>query len=290
MLKRFSGVTALAGIDLRVDRGETVALLGPNGAGKSTSINLLLGLLRPDGGTVSVLGGAPQPAMRGGRVGAMLQSGRGMGFPPGVSVTELISLAARFYPAPAPVEVTLARAGLAELANRRTERLSGGEAQRLSFALAVVGDPELVFLDEPTVAMDVESRRRFWTMMRGFAAEGRTVLFATHYLDEADAVADRIVVLSRGSVVADGTPSQIKGRVGVRRVRFTLPDLSADLSGLPGVTDVQRRGAQVSLRCVDADAVVRAICAQQLAFHGLEVTGADLEDAFVELTTGGESR
>ncbi|HEX5450826.1 MAG TPA: ABC transporter ATP-binding protein [Candidatus Limnocylindrales bacterium] len=284
--KRYGAVVALADLDLELRPGSTVALLGPNGAGKSTAIGLMLGLLRPDEGEVRVFGASASTAVLAGRVGGMLQES---GLPVGVTVAELIDFVRRLYPHPLPRDEVLSRAGLTGLAARRVERLSGGETQRVRFALAIAGDPELVFLDEPTVAMDVETRRAFWRDIRRFAAEGRTVLFATHYLDEADQVADRIVVLDHGRSVADGPPTSIKAMASGRRVRFTLPGAdAARLRALPGVTDVAIHGDGVTLRSADTDATVRACFRADLPFRDLEVTGLDLEAAFLHLTGGSE--
>jgi ABC-2 type transport system ATP-binding protein len=285
VVHRYRSVVALDHLDLEVARGETLALLGPNGAGKSTAISILLGLQRPQEGEVSVLGTDPRSAMASGQVGAMLQVGGGSGLPHGVRVRELLTMTARLYRRPPPVEQTLARAGLVDLADRQTQRLSGGQAQRVRFALAIVGDPELVFLDEPTIAMDVEGRRSFWAMMRTFSEEGRTVVFATHHLDEVDAVADRIVVMRRGTVVANGGASTIKAAVPTRRVRFASPDAHPSrLRELDGVDAACVRGCEVVLDSLDADATVRALVASGVAFTDIEVTGADLEQAFVALT------
>jgi len=285
--RRFGATLALDGVRLAIGVGETVALLGPNGAGKSTAIGVMLGLLEPSAGTASTLGLSPRDAVRSGRVGAMLQSAT---LPAGARVGELVDLARGLYPSPSPRAAILERAGLADLTGRRAETLSGGEAQRVRFALAIAGDPDLVFLDEPTVAMDVESRRAFWSDMRRFAAEGRTVLFATHYLDEADQVADRIVVLDRGRVVADGSPGTLKAGVAERTVRFTWPSPGtsgeAALLDLPGVTSSDRRGETVTLLTRDADETVRALVAAGIGFRHLEVTGADLDAAFLALTNG----
>ncbi len=232
---RFGDTLALDGIGLAIAAGETVALLGPNGAGKSTAIGIMLGLLDPIADAPGRSGCAPRVRSAPGRVGAMLQSA---GLPPGAQVGELVDLARALYPSLSPRDAILERAGLTGLADRRVETLSGGESQRVRFAFAIAGDPDLVFLDEPTVAMDVESRRAFWDDMRRFAAEGRTVLFATHYLDEADHVADRILVLDRGRVVGDGSPAALKATVSERTVRFAWPDGAADdaaLHALPGV-------------------------------------------------------
>jgi len=211
VVKRYEAVTALDRASLVVRKGEAVALLGPNGAGKSTSVGGLLGLLRPDGGRVEGLGGPPGEAVSAGRVGAMLQQGALLD---GLTVRELVGFVGGLYPNPLPVGEALERAGIGGLAGRRVERLSGGQAQRVRFAMAIAGNPELLFLDEPTVGLDVEGRRAFWAGVGELAAGGTTVLFATHYLEEADVNADRIVVLMGGRVVADGSPTQIKARVG----------------------------------------------------------------------------
>jgi ABC-2 type transport system ATP-binding protein len=283
LTKSYGPVRAVAGVDLDIVAGETVALLGPNGAGKSTTIDMLLGLTRPDAGEVTVFGRSPEQAIRAGLVGAMLQSG---GLISEVTVRELLVLAASLYPAPMPVDEVLERADLSELADRRTTKLSGGQTQRVRFALALVPDPELLVLDEPTAAMDVETRRRFWASMRQLAAAGRTVLFATHYLDEADQYADRVVLLAGGRVVADGPATAIKAVVGGRTIRVTLPGASeAALAALPGVSAVERHGDAVRLTCADSDAAVRALLAAEPTAGDIEVGGADLEDAFVALTS-----
>ncbi|HST65132.1 MAG TPA: ABC transporter ATP-binding protein [Mycobacteriales bacterium] len=284
LAKSYGPVRAVTGVDLDIVAGETVALLGPNGAGKSTTIDMLLGLTRPDAGTVSVFGREPAAAVRDGLVGAMLQSG---GLISEVSVRELLALAASLYRRPMPVDEVLARADLTELADRRTTKLSGGQSQRVRFALALVPDPELLVLDEPTAAMDVESRRRFWASMRELTAAGRTVLFATHYLEEADQYADRVVLLAGGRVVADGPATAIKAVVGGRTVRATLPGAApAALAALPGVTAVEIHGDGIRLTCTDSDAALRALLASEPAAKDIEVGGADLEDAFVALTSG----
>jgi ABC-2 type transport system ATP-binding protein len=281
--KAYGPVRALDGIDLAIETGSTVALLGPNGAGKSTAIQLLLGLIGPDAGVVRTLGLMPRDAIASGRVGAMLQSA---GLPTGARVGELVDFARAIHPEPLGRQLILAWAGLEGLTRRPVEALSGGESQRLRFALAIAGDPELVFLDEPTVAMDVESRRAFWAAMRRFAAEGRTVLFATHYLEEADQVADRIVVLHRGRIVADGSAASIKAAVAERTVRFTLSGATDTMLGtLAGVTVAEVRGDAVTLRTTDADATVAAAFAAGLRLRDLEVGGADLEAAFLALTS-----
>ncbi len=285
--RRFGDTTALDAVDLQIGIGETVALLGPNGAGKSTAIAIMLGLLAPSAGDARTMGLAPRDAVRSGRVGAMLQSAT---LPAGARVGELVDMARSLYPSPAPRTSILERSGLTALAGRRADTLSGGEAQRVRFALAIAGDPDLVFLDEPTVAMDVEARRAFWADMRHAASEGRTVLFATHYLDEADSIADRVIVLDRGRVVAAGSPAELKAGVAERTVRFswTGGDDGADaiLPTLPGVATVDRRGEAVTLSCHDADATVRGLVGTGLDFRHLEVTGADLDTVFLALTNG----
>lgn len=283
--KRYGGVRAVDDLTLTLRPGETVALLGPNGAGKSTTLDLLLGLKRPDSGSVTVLGTGPREAIVAGRVGAMLQSGGLMGE---VTVAELVRLACGLHPRPYPVPDVLARAGLTAIAGRRADKLSGGQAQRVRFALATAGDGDLIVLDEPTTGMDVTARRAFWATMRDQADRGRTVLFATHYLEEADAIADRVLVLHRGRLLADGTATEIKASTGMRRVSFDLPDGTPDetaLRRLPAVTAVSvSPGGTVRMRSKDADATVHALYG--LGFHprNLEVAGLGLEQAFVALT------
>jgi ABC-2 type transport system ATP-binding protein len=280
--RRFGEVRALDGIEVSIPVGQTVALLGPNGAGKSTAIGLILGLIEPTDGSVETLGLPPSRAVSNGRIGAMLQTS---GLPTYVHVDELVDFTRHLYRQPLALDALLERAGLSALRRRRTDQLSGGEAQRLRFAMAIAGDPDLVLLDEPTVGMDVETRRAFWLDMRRSAAEGRTILFATHYLEEADQVADRVIVLDHGRVVADGTGRAIRARVHDRTIRFELAGSdSVTLGALPSVTAVEIRGDEVQLTSRDADQTVAAIYAAGLPIHNLEVTGADLEEAFIELT------
>jgi ABC-2 type transport system ATP-binding protein len=281
--KRFGPVTAVAGLELTMAAGEVVALLGPNGAGKSTTIDVLLGLTAPDSGSVSLYGMDPATAIRRGRVGAMLQSG---GLLPDLTARETVALAVAMYGRRLPVAEVMDRAGVASFAQRRVSVLSGGQQQRLRFALALAADPDLLVLDEPTTGLDVEARRAFWAAMREETSRGRTVLFATHYLDEADAYADRIVLLRAGHVVADGTAAQIKSVVSGRTIRATLAgaDLTA-LAALPGVESVEARGDSVLLSCLDSDATLRALLATTTA-RDIEVTAQNLEDAFLALTVG----
>jgi ABC-2 type transport system ATP-binding protein len=275
-------VRAVRGVGLEVAPGETLALLGPNGAGKSTLIDMLLGLLRPDSGGVALFGRTPAQAIGEGVVGAMLQTG---GLIRALSVRELLVMMASLFPDPLPVDEVLALTGTAPIAGRRTEKLSGGQTQRVRFAMALVSNPELLVLDEPTVALDVEARHAFWMTMREIASQGKTVLFATHYLEEADAYADRIVVMSAGSVVADGPPTEIKGMVGTRTIRATLPGADLDaLRRLPGVTAAELRGSSFVLRCSDSDRAVRVLLEQYPEARDIEISGAGLEEAFLELT------
>jgi ABC-2 type transport system ATP-binding protein len=277
-------VRAVRGVDVSIAPGETVALLGPNGAGKTTTIDMLLGLSRPDRGEIRLFGRPPEVAVRSGGVGAMLQTG---GLIRELSVRELVAMMASLYPHPLPVDEVLEVAGLQDVADRRTQKLSGGQTQRARFALALAGDPRLLVLDEPTVALDVEARRAFWATVRRYTASGKMILFATHYLDEADTNADRVIVLARGLVVAEGPPTEIKARVSARTIRATLPEVPASvLAELPGVTSAQRHGDVVILLCGDSDAAVRELVRRYSGARDIEITGADLEDAFVELTGG----
>lgn len=279
--RTFGAVRAVDGMDLTIRRGETVALLGRNGAGKSTTINLLLGLDEPDSGRVHLFGAAPVRAVEAGRIGAMLQDARPV---PRVTVRELVEFVARTYPKPLPVAEALELAGLTDLAGRRVDRLSGGQAQRVRFAVALAGNPELIVLDEPTAALDVEAREAFWHSMRAYARRGNTVLFSTHYLEEADASADRIVVVDSGRVLADGTAEQLKRAAGGTTVSFDLAGRPTEgLAALPGVTSVEIRGDRAQLRSDDSDATVLALAAMD-AVRGLEVTRASLNDAFLALT------
>ena len=275
-------VRAVRGIDVSIARGETVALLGPNGAGKSTTIDMILGLTRPDAGEVRVFGRTPREAVDAGAVGAMLQTGELIR---DLSVGELIALVASLYPQPMAVDEVLSLAGLSEVEGQRTQKLSGGQTQRVRFAIALVSDPELLVLDEPTVAMDAQGRRDFWSAMRAYAARGRTILFATHYLEEADANADRAVLMAQGRIVADGPTTEIKARVGTRTIRATLPEAGLDaLEALPGVSSAERHGEAVILRCGDSDAAIRALLERYPDARDIEIAGAGLEEAFLELT------
>jgi ABC-2 type transport system ATP-binding protein len=287
LAKSYGAVRAVRGVDLTIAPGETVALLGPNGAGKTTTIDMMLGLIRPDEGTVSIFGAPPSVAVRSGWVGGMLQTGSPLDH---LRVREIVTLMASYYPDPLPVDEVLQTAGAAEFARQWTTRLSGGQAQRLRFAAALVGNPDLLLLDEPTAALDVEGRRAFWQTMRAVTEQGKTVVFATHYLEEADAYADRIVLLAHGQVVADGPATEIKAQAGSRTIRATLPGVDvAALSSLPGVRTAQRHGDAVVLTCTDADAALPALLTACPATRDIEVAGGSLEEAFLELTGADES-
>ena len=292
LTKRFGTVTAVDGLDLTVQPGEVVAFLGPNGAGKTSTIDMMLGLSRPDAGTAEVFGLAPRTAVAQGRVTAVMQSG---GLLKDLTVGETVRLTAALFAHTRPEAEVLERAGLADIAGRRVGACSGGEQQRLRFAMALLPEPELIVLDEPTTGMDVEGRREFWSAIRADAEQGRTVLFATHYLDEADAYADRIVLVSSGRVVADGTAAEIKAMSAGRLVTATwvgvAPAEAAELSGLAGVEDVELRGDTVLVRTRDSDTVARHLLTATPA-HDLQVTSRGLEDAFLALTgpTAGDPR
>lgn len=291
--KSYGSVAAVRGVTLRIVAGETVALLGPNGAGKSTTLDMILGLAAPDAGTVSLFGVTPDEAVARGLVGGMLQTGSLIEY---LNVRELVTMVASLYPRPLEVADVLGLTGITELATRSTKKLSGGQVQRVRVALALVANPELLVLDEPTAALDVESRRSFWAAMRDVAARGTTIVFATHYLAEADAYADRIVVMAAGRVVADGSPNDVKATVGGRTIRATLLDVAVgELADLAGVASAERHGDTVVLICRDSrasDAVLRELLRRYPGASDLDVRGAGLEEAFVSLVnefeTGGE--
>lgn len=287
--KTYGKVRAVDGLSLRLHPGETVALLGPNGAGKSTTLDLLLGLKQADSGSVSVFGTSPREAIVAGRVGAMLQSG---GLMDEVTVRELVKLACDLHPRPYKVTDVLARAGISQIADRKVDKLSGGQSQRVRFALATAGDSDLIVLDEPTTGMDVSARQAFWATMREQADQGRTVLFATHYLEEADAIADRVLVLHRGRLLADGTAAEIKAKAGARRISFDLEGGidEAPLRALPFLTAIDISGQTVRVQSSDADATVHALYGLGLYPRNLEVAGLGLEQAFVAITEAEEAK
>ncbi|MFJ8784164.1 ABC transporter ATP-binding protein [Streptomyces sp. NPDC102476] len=295
--KAYGEVRAVDGLTLTLRPGETVALLGPNGAGKSTSLDLLLGLKQPDSGSVRLFGTTPREAIVAGRVGAMLQSG---GLMDEVTVAELVRLACDLHPRPYKANDVLARAGIAQIADRKVNKLSGGQAQRVRFALATAGDSDLIVLDEPTTGMDVTTRQAFWATMREQADQGRTVLFATHYLEEADAIADRVLVLHRGRLLADGTAAEIKAKAGARRIAFDLDGTidEAPLRALPFLNSITvsksgsaaGSGHTVRIQSTDADATVHALYGLGVYPRNLEVAGLGLEQAFVAITAAEEAK
>ncbi|MFE2214810.1 ABC transporter ATP-binding protein [Streptomyces canus] len=287
--KAYGEVRAVDGLTLTLRPGETVALLGPNGAGKSTSLDLLLGLKQPDSGSVRLFGTTPREAIVAGRVGAMLQSG---GLMDEVTVAELVRLACDLHPKPYKANDVLARAGIAQIADRKVNKLSGGQAQRVRFALATAGDSDLIVLDEPTTGMDVTTRQAFWATMREQADQGRTVLFATHYLEEADAIADRVLVLHRGRLLADGTAAEIKAKAGARRIAFDLEGTidEGPLRALPFLTSIDISGQTVRIQSTDADATVHALYGIGVYPRNLEVAGLGLEQAFVAITAAEEAK
>jgi ABC-2 type transport system ATP-binding protein len=283
LAKSYGAVRAVDSVDLAIAPGETVALLGPNGAGKTTTLEMLLGLVRPDAGEVSLFGMPPAQAIRAGVVGGMLQTGVPIDH---LQVRELITLISSYYPRPRPVDEVMELTGLAGLGQRWAAKLSTGQAQRVRFAVALVGDPDLLVLDEPTAGVDVEGRREFWHAVRSVATAGKTVIFATHYLEEADSYADRIVLIADGRVAADGPATEIKARAGSRTVRATLPAVDAAvLMTLPGVIGAERHGDAVVLTCSDADAAVSSMFQRFQDVRDIEVHGGSLEDAFLALTT-----
>ena len=280
--KHYGSLKAVDGLSLELRKGETVALLGPNGAGKSTSLDMLLALRKPTSGNIEMFGSDPYHAVKAGQVGAMLQSG---GLMPEVTVRELVTLVTGLHPRPVPVDTTLRRAGIAAIANQRVDRLSGGQTQRVRFALAIVGDCDLIVLDEPTTAMDVETRRLFWASMKEEVAEGKTLLFATHYLEEADQAADRILVINRGRLLADGTPAEIKARAGAKRLSFRLEQVDESfLLGLPGLVSLDVRNDVVQIQSSDSDATLYALLDAGYRPSEVEVGSLGLEQAFLAIT------
>jgi ABC-2 type transport system ATP-binding protein len=291
--KHYGPVEAVAGITLAVAAGQIVAVLGPNGAGKTTTIELLLGLRRPSAGQVRVFGQRPDAPRVRGRVGAMLQDAN---VPESLTVAELVGLVGRYYPYALPVGEVLSKAGLVGRDGVRVGELSGGQRQRLSFALAIVGDPDLLFLDEPTVALDVEARRGFWEQVRGFTALGKTILFSTHYLAEADAFADRVVVIHQGRVLKDAPPAAIKALVAAKTVRLATDLPLAEVRRIDGVEhaeiqpsspgDVPAGLERLVVQSNAPEQLLRELVSRGVALYDLTVVDTDLEAAFVRLTRG----
>jgi ABC-2 type transport system ATP-binding protein len=277
--KRYGKVDALQGVDLELWPGELLALLGPNGAGKTTAVGILLGQRRPDAGSARLFGRDPTlPAARR-PVGATLQES---GFPDNLTVREVVDLVRVHYPDPTPTRELLDRFGLTEVAGRRAGGLSGGQTRRLAVALSFAGRPQAVVLDEPTTGLDVESRHRLWEVVRAFVADGGAVLLTTHYLEEAQALASRVVVIADGQVIAQGSVDDITARTGLSRVHLQAPALPE----LPGVSHVEATNGSYTLYTADPDGLVRALTLNGVAFSGLRVERASLEEAFLHLTGG----
>ncbi|HEX2224435.1 MAG TPA: ABC transporter ATP-binding protein [Thermoanaerobaculia bacterium] len=283
--RRYGKVLALDGLDLTVRAGEVVALLGPNGAGKTTAVHLLLGLIRADAGEARLFGCEPRSLAARARVGAMLQISK---VPETLKVREHIDLISSYYPRPLSRGEVLEAAGLESVAGRLFGQLSGGQKQRLLFALAICGNPDVLFLDEPTVGLDVESRLAFWSHIRERVSAGCTVFLTTHYLEEADALASRIVLLDRGRILAEGTPGEIKARVRGRRIRCRTSLPLSEVAALPGVREARpaagMKDGEVEIFAVEAETAVRALLQHDPGLAGLEVRGAGLEEAFLALT------
>jgi ABC-2 type transport system ATP-binding protein len=280
---RFGATVALHAVDFRIAPGEVVALLGPNGAGKTTLVRVLMGLIRPGDGRARMWGRPPVDPEARRRVGVMVQVGK---VPESLTIREHVHLFSSYYGTPAPVDETLAAAGVAEFAARRFGHLSGGQRQRALFALAICGRPDLLVLDEPTVGLDVEARAGFWTGVKKMMAGGCSVLLTTHYLEEADAVADRVVILNRGKVIRDGAPRAIKRQIGSRKIRCTTTLEVGSLHAIYGVRSVAVDGDLVTVFADDAERVVREPLARDPDLRNLEVSGAGLDEAFLTLTGG----
>ncbi|GGA35220.1 ABC transporter ATP-binding protein [Dyella nitratireducens] len=281
VVKRYGHLTALDGVDLVLQRGELLAVLGPNGAGKSTSISLLLGLIRPDGGQAELFGMDPQQIDARRRIGVMLQSAV---LPPTLHVGELLRLVASYYPHPRPLKESTGLAGIDDLLNRPYGRLSGGQQRRVQFALALCGRPELVFLDEPTVGMDIDARRKLWSAMRNLVAEGCSVVLTTHYLEEAEALAQRVVVMAKGRVLSEGSVDALRAQVPLARIRCAT-DLDVEaVSAWPLVNAAQREGGRLLILTSEPENVLRRLLDADASLSALEVQRAGLAEAFTELT------
>ncbi|AZS20778.1 MULTISPECIES: ABC transporter ATP-binding protein [unclassified Caulobacter] len=286
VLKRRGATLALNGLDLAIRPGQCVALLGPNGAGKSTSVALLTGRLRPDAGEAFLFGGDPRTLAGRGRMGVMLQTA---GLPNTLSVREQIDLFRGYYRKPRPLEEIVELAGLEGLERRRCGALSGGQQRRVQFALAISGRPDFLVLDEPTTGMDIDARRALWSAVRSEIGRGAAVLLTTHHLDEAEALADRIVVIDHGQVIADGTPEAIKARVSGVAIRCRTRLSDAELASLARVTGLSRDGGKVTLLTTSAPATLRELLARDETVDDLTVSGASLEDAVTRLVQAGQA-
>jgi ABC-2 type transport system ATP-binding protein len=280
--KNYGSVKAVRELTLQLPQGRAIAFLGPNGAGKSTSIEMLLGLKHASSGKVQVFGKSPRQAMTAGHVGAMLQSG---GLPADVTVRELLTLMTKLHPKPLTVDEVLLRANIADLAERKAGKLSGGQTQRVRFAVAICGDSDLIVLDEPTTGMDVENRQIFWNSMKGEAERGKTVLFATHYLEEADQIADQVIVISKGRLLADGSVADIKAMAGFQRIAFRLPGVTREqLLELPNVVSLDVVHDRVQIQTSDSDKTFYALIDQGMRPQELEISALGLEQAFIAIT------
>lgn len=280
--KEFKGKRAVDEISLNIEEGSVVALLGPNGAGKTTTVSMMLGLIRPTGGTVRLLGGDPRDWGIRSRLGAMLQE---VSMIDRLQVGEIIELFRSYYEKPLPLERLLRISGLEEESGKLATSLSGGQRRRLDFALALAGDPSVLFLDEPTVGMDVTSRQLFWETVRALAGTGRTLILTTHYLEEADSLADRVVVINKGRLIADGTPAEVKASTSGKILSFTAgPGVTPQLvRALPGVTDASWSGRRVKLFSADTDRLLRELIRMEADIRDIEVHGGGLEEAFRHL-------
>jgi ABC-2 type transport system ATP-binding protein len=289
VIKRYAnGVLALDDLSLTLHCGEIVALLGPNGAGKSTAVKLMMGLSTPTGGSVRIFGGDPRQTATRLRTGVMLQVGRA---PEMLRVSEHISIFRGYYPNPMAYADIIRAAGLAGVESRMFGQLSGGQKQRMLFALSLAGDPDLIFLDEPTAGLDVEARRGMWTQIRSLAERGKTVLLTTHYLEEADALAHRIIVINKGRMVCEGTPAEVKSlgsgtsaSRSLKVIRCSTSLVVSTLLAIPGVTNVEAHGPLTSITSTQAEATLREMLALDQNLHSLEVQSPALEDAFLALT------
>jgi ABC-2 type transport system ATP-binding protein len=282
LTKVYKGKRAVDDVTLSIEAGTVVALLGPNGAGKTTTISMILGLQEPTGGNVKLLGGNPRDPKVRDRIGAMLQE---VNVIDNLKVSETIDLFRHYYANPLPLEQLLLISGLQGEKDKMATALSGGQQRRLGFALAAAGDPEVIFLDEPTVGMDVTSRQLFWVTIRAMASRGKTIVLTTHYLEEADNLADRIIVINHGKVIADGTPSEIKAGTTGRIISFTAGDTVSEevLRALPDVTDIEWNGRRVKLFSSDTDTLIKTLVTQCIAMRDIEIISGGLEDAFQAL-------
>lgn len=279
--KRYGDIEAVSNLSLDIYAGEVVALLGPNGAGKTSSVSMLLGLIKASSGQALLFGKDPKTLESRMRTGVMLQLS---GIPDTLKVKEHIELYSAYYPNPLSLNEVLELAALEGLENRWYGKLSGGQKQRLHLALAMCGNPDLVFLDEPTTGLDVASRRALWLQVRGFIGKGRTVVLTTHYLEEADALADRIIVINKGKVIAEGSPTEIKAKTAGRKIRIVTSLQEKEIARMPGVISIKKEGAAIEILVTEAERVVSELLQRDVTATGLEVTSAGLEDAFLALT------